>query len=90
MSNNKRPRVEPPRITVGLIGAPDSLALPPDTMVVLVPDGAGHVREVRNGGEKALLVFEGGFNLEAEVVPLCEAKGRVLYRNEMGWHNLQI
>ncbi len=90
MSGRNRPRVEPPRITVGLIGAPDRLALAPDTMVVLVPEGAGHVREVRNGGEKALLVFEAGIHLEAEVVPLCEAKGRCLYRNEIGWHNLEI
>lgn len=92
MSANVRPLVARPRIVPGLIGAPETMTLDPETLVVLVPEGAGHVREVRNGGEKVLLVFEAGKNLEADVVPLREAKGhgRVLFRNELGWHNAVV
>lgn len=73
------------RDRVGLIHPIEPLALKGDEMVVLIPEGAGHVREVRNGGEVAVLVFDGGKTLNAEVVPAHKARGRFLFRGRCGW-----
>ena len=84
------------RITPGLIGAPERVALEPDELVILVPAGVGHIRDVdprqvRNGGERVTLIFEGR-TWRAEVVEAREAKpgARVLFRSRVGWHEGQV
>jgi len=78
------------RITPGIIGPVERVEIPPDAFVLPVPQGCGHVRAVRNGGEVAVLVFEGGKTQITTAVPAAEAKGRVLWRGPVGWVDCMV
>ena len=78
------------RITPGLIAAPATVALDPDELVVAVPPGVGHVRDVVSEGIGVLLCFEAGRRVPARLVRASSAQGRILFRGRVGWHEGQV